>query len=118
MGGAVAPPTTAAAAESAAASPPLVGASPRLVGASPPRASPPAHAPAPSAPSAPSRAGEPIGPRSYVRFEIVDFNTKALCKTVPARHASGSVFMYMGAIALGANSEVLTVPAEVRARPA
>jgi len=51
--------------------------------------------------------------REYVRFEIVDFNGKALSKTVPARHKNSSVFMYGGAIALGANAEVMMFPEEV-----
>jgi len=53
--------------------------------------------------------------RTYVRFEINDMNCKALSKIVPKRHAAGGVFMYSGAIAMGANSEVLTFPDEVAA---
>lgn len=60
----------------------------------------------------------PVGPvvsapREYVRFEIVDLNGKALSKVVPARHKDSRVYLYSGALALGANSEVLTVPEEV-----
>lgn len=51
--------------------------------------------------------------RTYVRFEIIDMNCKALSKIVPKRHESGGVFMYGGALAMGANSEVLTFPEEV-----
>jgi len=52
-------------------------------------------------------------PRSYIRYEIVDFNGKALSKTVPARHRDKAVYMYSGALAMGANSEVLVFPEEV-----
>ena len=50
---------------------------------------------------------------AYVRFEVVDFNGKALSKTVPWRHRNKSVFMYSGAIAMGASARVMTFPAEV-----
>jgi len=53
--------------------------------------------------------------RPYVRFEIVDMNGKALSKTVPARHKDNPVYMYGGALANGANSEVLTFPDEITA---
>uniref|UniRef100_A0A7S2LQN7 Lengsin n=1 Tax=Zooxanthella nutricula TaxID=1333877 RepID=A0A7S2LQN7_9DINO len=53
--------------------------------------------------------------REYVRFEIVDMNGKALSKTVPKRHMQSAVYMYSGAAAMGANSEVLTFPDEVAA---
>jgi len=51
--------------------------------------------------------------REYIRYEVIDMNCKALSKTVPARHRSTPVFMYSGAVAMGANSEVLTFPEEV-----
>eukprot|EP00403_Amphidinium_massartii_P028480 CAMPEP_0178390334 /NCGR_PEP_ID=MMETSP0689_2-20121128/10593_1 /TAXON_ID=160604 /ORGANISM="Amphidinium massartii, Strain CS-259" /LENGTH=794 /DNA_ID=CAMNT_0020010841 /DNA_START=57 /DNA_END=2438 /DNA_ORIENTATION=- len=51
--------------------------------------------------------------REYVRFEIVDMNGKALSKLIPARHCQDTVYLYSGALALGANSEVLTVPPEI-----
>lgn len=54
--------------------------------------------------------------REYIRFEVVDFNCKALSKTVPARHAKHSVCMYSGAIAMGANSQAMFYPAEVMQR--
>jgi glutamine synthetase len=50
---------------------------------------------------------------AYVRFEIVDFNGKALSKTVPWRHRNESTYMYSGAIALGASARVMTFPDEV-----
>ena len=49
-------------------------------------------------------------PREYIRFEMVDYNCKALSKVVPARHREDAVFMYSGALAMGANAEVLTFP--------
>lgn len=49
----------------------------------------------------------------YIRFELVDFNAKALSKTVPMRHKDSKVFMYSGALAMGANASVLTFPDEV-----
>jgi glutamine synthetase len=49
-------------------------------------------------------------PREYIRFEMVDYNCKALSKVVPARHKEDAVFMYSGALAMGANAEVLTFP--------
>eukprot|EP00401_Gymnodinium_catenatum_P030110 CAMPEP_0117546600 /NCGR_PEP_ID=MMETSP0784-20121206/46688_1 /TAXON_ID=39447 /ORGANISM="" /LENGTH=463 /DNA_ID=CAMNT_0005343471 /DNA_START=72 /DNA_END=1463 /DNA_ORIENTATION=+ len=51
--------------------------------------------------------------QEYVRFEIVDMNGKALSKTVPARNKKTPVYIYSGACAMGANSEVLTFPEEV-----
>lgn len=56
------------------------------------------------------------GPREYIRFEIIDLNGKALCKVVPARHAGKPVWLYSGALALGGNSSVLTVPHEIGQR--
>ncbi|CAE8647051.1 unnamed protein product, partial [Polarella glacialis] len=53
--------------------------------------------------------------REYIRFEIVDFNCKALSKTVPGRHRESSVFMYAGALSTGANQEVLVIPEEILA---
>mmetsp|Transcript_41407 Transcript_41407/g.81844 ORF Transcript_41407/g.81844 Transcript_41407/m.81844 type:complete len:471 (+) Transcript_41407:58-1470(+) len=53
--------------------------------------------------------------RTYVRFEIIDMNCKALSKIVPKRHETGGVFMYSGALASGANSEVMTFPKEIAA---
>jgi glutamine synthetase len=52
-------------------------------------------------------------PREYIRYEIVDFHCKALSKTVPARHRNASFCMYSGALAMGANSEVLMFPEEI-----
>ena len=49
----------------------------------------------------------------YIRFEMVDFNAKALSKLVPMRHKDDKVFMYSGALAMGANAKVLTFPNEV-----
>eukprot|EP00931_Biecheleriopsis_adriatica_P065437 TRINITY_DN39964_c0_g1_i1.p1 TRINITY_DN39964_c0_g1~~TRINITY_DN39964_c0_g1_i1.p1 ORF type:complete len:482 (+),score=110.93 TRINITY_DN39964_c0_g1_i1:119-1447(+) len=46
---------------------------------------------------------------------MVDFNGKELCKIVPDRHRNDKVFMYSGALAMGANSKVLTFPDEVGA---
>jgi hypothetical protein len=51
--------------------------------------------------------------RELIRFEIVDYNCKALSKVVPARHKDDKVFMYSGALAMGANAEVLTFPESV-----
>eukprot|EP00971_Amphidinium_carterae_P059427 1175186-Amphidinium_carterae.1 len=51
--------------------------------------------------------------REYIRYEIVDMNGKALSKLVPARHSAETVYLYSGALALGANSEILTVPPEI-----
>jgi len=53
--------------------------------------------------------------REYIRFELVDMNGKALSKVVPARHARDTVYLYSGALSLGANSEVLIVPDEILA---
>jgi glutamine synthetase len=55
--------------------------------------------------------GSPVP--EYVRFELVDFNAKALSKLVPMRHKESKVFMYSGALAMGANATVLTFPDEV-----
>jgi glutamine synthetase len=52
-------------------------------------------------------------PREYIRFAVVDFNGKELSKVVPKRHRGDRVFMYSGAIANGANAEVLFFPKEV-----
>jgi len=52
-------------------------------------------------------------PRKYIRFEVIDMNGKALSKTVPERHRKQPVFMYGGAVASGANAEVLTFPEEI-----
>jgi len=52
-------------------------------------------------------------PREYIRFAVVDFNGKELSKVVPKRHRGDRVFMYGGAIAAGANSEVMSFPKEV-----
>lgn len=52
-------------------------------------------------------------PREYIRFAIVDYNGKELHKLVPARHRGDRVFMYSGALSMGANSEVLVFPQEV-----
>lgn len=49
-------------------------------------------------------------PREYIRFALVDFNGKELSKVVPARHRDDRVFMYSGALSMGANSEVLIFP--------
>lgn len=56
---------------------------------------------------------DPEAKSEYLRFEIIDFNCRALSKTVPLRHRSSSIFMYSGALAYGANSEVMTIPQEV-----
>mmetsp|Transcript_86370 Transcript_86370/g.279669 ORF Transcript_86370/g.279669 Transcript_86370/m.279669 type:complete len:495 (-) Transcript_86370:15-1499(-) len=66
-----------------------------------------------ASPAAGASAEAGAAPREYIRFEIVDFHGKALSKTVPARHRNGKVYMYSGALAMGANSEVLTFPDEV-----
>ena len=55
-------------------------------------------------------SGSTSEPREYIRFEMVDYNCKALSKVVPARHREDAVFMYSGALAMGANAEVLTFP--------
>jgi len=60
--------------------------------------------------AAPSPKGPP---QEYIRFEVVDFHGKALSKTVPDRHRNGQVCMYSGALATGANSEVITFPHEI-----
>lgn len=52
-------------------------------------------------------------PREYIRFVVVDFNGRELSKVVPKRHRGDRVFMYSGAIAFGANSEVTTFPTDV-----
>mmetsp|Transcript_94554 Transcript_94554/g.282362 ORF Transcript_94554/g.282362 Transcript_94554/m.282362 type:complete len:471 (+) Transcript_94554:36-1448(+) len=57
----------------------------------------------------------PTAPREYIRFELVDFNGRALSKTVPGRHRHGKVCIYSGCLGAGANSEVLTFPEEVKA---
>ena len=54
-----------------------------------------------------------LKPRSYIRYELIDFNGKALSKIVPARHKDGKVYMYSGIVAAGANAEVLTFPEEI-----
>jgi len=52
---------------------------------------------------------------AYVRFEIIDFNGKALSKTVPWRHRNKDLFMFSGVIAIGANARVDTFfPDEVK----
>mmetsp|Transcript_36305 Transcript_36305/g.67531 ORF Transcript_36305/g.67531 Transcript_36305/m.67531 type:complete len:483 (-) Transcript_36305:177-1625(-) len=51
--------------------------------------------------------------REYIRFEVVDFHCKALSKIVPARHRNTSVYMYSGALAYGANQEVMLLPDEI-----
>ena len=53
--------------------------------------------------------------RAYVRFEIIDYNGKALSKVVPSRHRDAPVYLYSGAIGLGANSEVTSFPDEIAA---
>eukprot|EP00928_Gymnodinium_smaydae_P072033 TRINITY_DN5546_c0_g2_i1.p1 TRINITY_DN5546_c0_g2~~TRINITY_DN5546_c0_g2_i1.p1 ORF type:complete len:477 (-),score=88.73 TRINITY_DN5546_c0_g2_i1:220-1650(-) len=51
--------------------------------------------------------------REYVRFEVTDFNSKSLSKMVPARHRENGVYLFHGAITLGANAEVMALPDEV-----
>lgn len=59
--------------------------------------------------SAPSALGA-----EYVRFELTDMNAKSLHKLVPARHATkDTVYFYSGAMAMGANADLLTFPSEV-----
>mmetsp|Transcript_158983 Transcript_158983/g.486536 ORF Transcript_158983/g.486536 Transcript_158983/m.486536 type:complete len:492 (-) Transcript_158983:792-2267(-) len=70
--------------------------------------------PVPASSPGPSAAGE-RAPREYVRFEVVDFHGKALSKTVPGRHLQDKVCIYSGALAYGANAEVITFPSEVSA---
>ncbi|CAE7239760.1 Lgsn [Symbiodinium sp. CCMP2456] len=53
--------------------------------------------------------------REYIRFEVVDFHCKALSKVVPARHRDVKVYMYSGALAYGANQEVMLLPDEIAA---
>ena len=56
--------------------------------------------------------------KAYVRFEVVDFHGKAISKTVPARHAfDGGVFMYSGALAMGANAEVICFIPVIKDQP-
>ena len=63
------------------------------------------------APSAARRALAAAGEGPvYVRFEVVDLNGKALNKTVPSKHAFDGVYMYSGALAMGADSRILTFP--------
>ena len=50
---------------------------------------------------------------AYIRYEITDINGRGMNKTVPARHRDKQVYMYSGASAAGANSNVLTFPAEI-----
>ncbi|KAH8055263.1 ATP binding protein [Aureococcus anophagefferens] len=45
-----------------------------------------------------------------VESAVVDLNGKALSKTVPREHAGEGVFMYSGALAMGADARVLTFP--------
>ncbi|KAK7254478.1 isochorismatase [Aureococcus anophagefferens] len=67
--------------------------------------------PAPGALDAASRRALDTKQPAYVRFEVVvDLNGKALSKTVPREHAGEGVFMYSGALAMGADARVLTFP--------
>ena len=66
--------------------------------------------PAPGALDAASRRALDTKQPAYVRFEVVDLNGKALSKTVPREHAAEGVFMYSGALAMGADARVLTFP--------
>lgn len=61
------------------------------------------------------KASAPSERREYIRFEIVDFNCKALSKTVPARHRNNRICLYSGALATGARSEVIVFPKEIEA---
>jgi glutamine synthetase len=63
--------------------------------------------------AAPLKMEEEDQIREYVRFELVDFHCKALSKVVPGRHKKSAVFMYSGALSMGANHEVLVVPQEI-----
>eukprot|EP00931_Biecheleriopsis_adriatica_P000571 TRINITY_DN10063_c0_g1_i1.p1 TRINITY_DN10063_c0_g1~~TRINITY_DN10063_c0_g1_i1.p1 ORF type:complete len:633 (+),score=131.72 TRINITY_DN10063_c0_g1_i1:128-2026(+) len=63
--------------------------------------------------TAAKRGDESVTTREYLRFELVDFNCKALSKTVPYRHRDMSVYMYSGAISTGANQIVQVVPEEI-----
>lgn len=49
----------------------------------------------------------------YIRFEVSDFNCKALCKVVPTRHRDDEVYLYSGALGLGPKAAILTLPKEV-----
>ncbi|KAL3920938.1 MAG: hypothetical protein SGPRY_005075 [Prymnesium sp.] len=69
----------------------------------------------PALPSSREGQANAVGPRKYIRFELIDMNGRALSKVVPARHQGEGVEMYRGAICAGANSEVLLIPPEVAA---
>ena len=115
----VAPRPGEAAAQPIAAPPPVALPQPWGDGAEWDGGAPPAAAarvPAAAGPDPAAAAVTGAGrPREYVRFEIIDFNGKALNKTVPQRHAHRPVLLYSGAISLGANSEVLEIPPELMA---
>eukprot|EP00965_Chrysotila_dentata_P017197 570490-Pleurochrysis_carterae.AAC.3 len=55
-----------------------------------------------------------VASRAYLRYELTDFNGRSISKVVPYRHKRSAVRMYWGAIANGGNSEVLTIPVEVK----
>lgn len=46
----------------------------------------------------------------YIRYEIIDFNGKALSKVVPFRHKDKKVELFQGTITLGANGSVMALP--------
>eukprot|EP00967_Tisochrysis_lutea_P030003 scaffold35168_cov31-Tisochrysis_lutea.AAC.5 len=63
-------------------------------------------APSPAAPL-------PIVAADYIRYEVIDLNGKGLSKLIPARHRGKPMELYAGAIAVGANAEIVTIPDEI-----